>query len=37
MITANQDDYVAENDERRLNFTYYPSKGKYIYNPKFNS
>lgn len=37
MITANQDDDVAENDERRLNFTYYPSKGKYIYNPKFNS
>ena len=33
--TGNEDD-TEQTDERRLNFTYYPSKGNYIYNPVHN-
>ena len=36
MITTGNDDETQETDERRLNFTYYSNRGKYIYNPKFN-
>ncbi len=36
MIDTGNDDETIETDDRRLNFTYYPSKTKYLYNPNHN-
>lgn len=37
MITAGESEPQEQtNDPRRLNFTYYPTHRKYIYNPKYN-
>lgn len=37
MITPDgEQDQTEQTDKRRLNFTYYPTHRKYIYNPKYN-
>lgn len=36
MIDTGNDDETTETDDRRLNFTYYPSQTKYLYNPNHN-
>ena len=36
MIQTGNDDEVQQTDEKRLNFTYYRNKKKYVYNPNFN-
>ena len=36
MIATGNDDENNETDDRRLNFTFYKSKGGYIYNPTYN-
>ena len=36
MIRTGNDDDTEQTDERRLNFTYYPTKQAYIYNPTHN-
>ena len=36
MITTGNDDETTETDDRRLNFTFYGSVGKYLYNPNHN-
>ena len=36
MIQTGNDDEVEQTDEKRLNFTYYRNKKKYVYNPNFN-
>lgn len=36
LIDTGNDDKTTETDERRLNFTFYSSKGKYLYNPSHN-
>ena len=37
MIVTDNQDTDTETDERRLSFSYYPTKQKYIYNPKNNT
>ena len=36
MIQTGNDDEVEQTDEKRLNFTFYRNKKKYVYNPNFN-
>lgn len=36
MIKTGNEDDTEQTDEKRLNFTYYPTKGSYIYNPVHN-
>src|SRR5699024_10414035 len=36
MIDTGNDDETTETDDRRLNFTFYESKGGYMYNPNHN-
>lgn len=36
LIDTGNDDETTETDDRRLNFTYYPSQTKYLYNPNHN-
>ena len=36
MIDTGNDDEITETDDRRLNFSFYKSKGGYLYNPIHN-
>ncbi|WP_193031560.1 protein rep [Psychrobacter faecalis] len=36
LIDTGNDDETTETDDRRLNFTFYGSAGKYLYNPNHN-
>ena len=36
MINTGNEDDSDKTDQRRLNFTYYPTEGSYIYNPVHN-
>ena len=36
MIDTGSSDEDTETDDRRLNFTFYKSKGGYVYNPEHN-
>ena len=36
MVNTGNSDENTETDDRRLNFTFYPSKEKYLYNPTYN-
>ena len=36
LIDTGNDDETTETDDRRLNFTFYRSAGKYLYNPNHN-
>jgi plasmid rolling circle replication initiator protein Rep len=36
MIATGNDDEITETDDRRLNFTFYPTKAGYFYNPNYN-
>jgi hypothetical protein len=36
MIDTGASEEDTETDDRRLNFTFYKSKGGYIYNPTYN-
>jgi hypothetical protein len=36
MIATGNDDENTATDDRRLNFTFYPTKRGYLYNPEHN-